>query len=334
MAVVYAATHRNKKRFAIKMLHPELSNEHGLRERFVREGYVSNSVGHPGAVAVLDDDVAEDGSAFIVMELLDGRTLEEAAAAMGGRLPLACVLAIGHQVADILAAAHSKGVVHRDIKPANLFLTPDGTVKVLDFGIARLREATAGSGPTATSTGVMMGTPAFMPPEQATGLTRDIDGRTDLWALGSTLFNLLSGEFVHTGETSNQLLIAAATSPARALSSVVRDVPEPVEALVACALAFDKSARFATADQMREAIGQTYVALYGEEISTAVLAGQAMGSKTVLLPPTAARPARVHADAPVHTAAMSAPLSEGKIQFVGALTTSKPVANQCHHRNH
>jgi eukaryotic-like serine/threonine-protein kinase len=162
MAVVYAATHRNKKKFAIKMLHPELSIRENIRTRFLREGYVANSVEHPGAVAVLDDDVAEDGSAFIVMELLDGAPVDEVWTRQGQRLPLGTVLAIGDALLDVLVAAHGKKIVHRDLKPANLFLTSDGRLEVLDFGIARLHDETSSE---ATATGAMLGTPAFMAPD-------------------------------------------------------------------------------------------------------------------------------------------------------------------------
>src|SRR5580704_637432 len=114
MAVVYAATHRNKKKFAIKMLHPELSLRENIRTRFLREGYVANSVEHSGAVAVLDDDIAEDGSAFVVMELLEGSPIDEVAQKHGKRVPLPLVVSIGDAVLDVLAAAHAKGIVHRD----------------------------------------------------------------------------------------------------------------------------------------------------------------------------------------------------------------------------
>src|SRR5580704_3878550 len=104
MAVVYAATHRNKKRVAIKMLHPELSIRENIRTRFLREGYVANTVDHPGAVAVLDDDVAEDGSAFVVMEYLEGAPVDEVAARYGGRVPIALAVSIGDALLDVLAA--------------------------------------------------------------------------------------------------------------------------------------------------------------------------------------------------------------------------------------
>jgi eukaryotic-like serine/threonine-protein kinase len=251
MAVVYAATHRNKKRFAIKMLHPELSIRENIRTRFLREGYVANSVEHPGAVAVLDDDVAEDGSAFIVMELLEGAPVDEVWARQGKRLPLGTALAIGDALLDVLVAAHGKKIVHRDLKPANVFLTSDGRLEVLDFGIARLHDETSSE---ATATGQMLGTPAFMAPEQAMGESSKIDAQTDVWAVGATLFALLSGEFVHAGENASQLLIAAGTRPARPLGSVVKDVPASVVAVIDKALAFDKAQRWASAQKMRDAL--------------------------------------------------------------------------------
>ncbi len=176
MASVYAATHRNKKRVAVKMLHPELSVHEGLRSRFMREGYVANTVEHPGAVAVLDDDVAADGSAFLVMELLEGATLDDLCDRQGGRLPLGQVMAVAEQLLDVLAAADAKHIVHRDIKPSNVFVTRQGQIKVLDFGVARLRDT---DGAHATHSGMALGTPAFMAPEQALGRSEEIIARAD-----------------------------------------------------------------------------------------------------------------------------------------------------------
>src|SRR5262249_27291287 len=127
MAAVYAGTHRNGKRGAVKVLHPELARSAEARARFLREGYVANTVGHPGAVSVIDDDTTEDGLVFMVMELLEGSTLDAlAAASPGGTLPLDVVLKAADDLCDVLAAAHDKGIVHRDIKPENLFLARDG----------------------------------------------------------------------------------------------------------------------------------------------------------------------------------------------------------------
>lgn len=270
MASVYAVTHRNKKRFALKLLHPELSLRADIRTRFLREGYVANSVEHPGAVAILDDDVAEDGAAFLVMELLEGATVEDVWTGHSQRLPLEATLALVHQLLDVLATAHAQGVVHRDIKPANLFLTREGQLKVLDFGIARLRDV-ASSG--ATNTGLVMGTPAFMSPEQALGKTSQIDAQTDVWAAGAVLFTLVGGRFVHQGESSQEVLVRAATTPAMSFSSVMPMARAEVVQVVDCALAFNKAARWATAAAMRDALAAASVAVFGTAPSRELLIG-------------------------------------------------------------
>jgi eukaryotic-like serine/threonine-protein kinase len=261
MAAVYAATHRNQAEFAVKMLHSELSQSEDVRSRFLREGYIANSVKHPGAVRVVDDDVAEDGSAFLVMELLHGLSVEDLWFRAERKMPLRAVLAMADQLLDVLAAAHAKTIVHRDIKPANLFVTTAGDLKVLDFGIARLRDA-AGALHATTQSGTMLGTPAFMSPEQALGRSKEIDGQTDVWAVGATLFSLLSGRIVHEAETAPQLLLRAASSHARPLASVAPDIPGSVCALVDRALAFDRGSRWQGAVAMRDALREAYTAAY------------------------------------------------------------------------
>ncbi len=267
MAAVYAATHRNKKQAAIKMLHPELSLDPVVRDRFLREGYASNSVGHSGAVRVDDDDVAEDGCAYIVMELLDGETVEQRWQRKNHRLPPEEVLSLMDQLLDTLNHAHEKGIVHRDIKPENLFLTRDGAVKVLDFGIARLHELTGQV--TSTQTGNTMGTPAFMAPEQARARWEDVDARTDLWAVGATMFTLLTGQFVHEGETVNETLAMAVTQPARSLATLRPDLHPALVALVDRALAYDKAERWPDAATMQEALRHVYLELQGVDVSVA-----------------------------------------------------------------
>src|SRR5262249_38596158 len=144
-------------RVAIKILHSELTGIEDMRARFLREGYVANAVGHPGAVSVLDDDVTDDGSPFIVMELLDGSTLDQCMAAHAdARLAFAEILGVADGLLDVLAAAHDQGIIHRDVKPENVFITRGGELKVLDFGIARLRETEASA--RLTATGQMLGT--------------------------------------------------------------------------------------------------------------------------------------------------------------------------------
>ncbi len=253
MAAVYAATHRNKKRVAVKMLHAEFSQQGDTRTRFLREGYAANVIEHSGAVSVLDDDVSEDGNAFLVMELLEGETLDQRWERHAGRLPFGEVLQYADQILDVLALAHVKGIVHRDIKPENLFLTREGVLKILDFGIARVFE-TAQDAKQATRAGQVIGTPAFMAPEQALARWGDIDGRTDIWAVGATMFTLMCGLHVHEAQTGTEQLVYSATRPARSLASVATGIPPSVISIVDRALAFDKTQRWPDARNMQGAV--------------------------------------------------------------------------------
>ncbi|HVU02291.1 MAG TPA: protein kinase [Polyangiaceae bacterium] len=259
MAAVYLATHRNGKEVAIKVLHPEASQSAEVRERFLREGYAANRVKHEGAVSVFDDDVAEDGSAFLVMELLDGETLEARRERKGGRLPAEEVLSVMDRVLDTLAAAHEQGIVHRDLKPENLFLTANGSVKILDFGIARLREVSGQK--SSTQTGSTMGTPAFMAPEQARGRWNEVDARTDLWAVGATMFTLLSGHYVHEAGTVNESIALAVTQRARSVATVAPDLAAPVVQFVDKALTYESDGRFPNAQAMQDELRRTYHAI-------------------------------------------------------------------------
>jgi eukaryotic-like serine/threonine-protein kinase len=266
MAAVYAATHRNKKRVAIKMLHAELSLDETIRRRFLREGYIANSVGQRGAVAVDYDDVSDEGLAFLVMELLDGETIEQRWLRKGRLLTPEEALSVVDQLLDTLAAAHERGIVHRDLKPENMFLTRDGIVKVLDFGIARVREL---STPLTTLAGSAIGTPAFMAPEQARGRWEDVDGRTDLWAVGATLYTLLTGKFVHSADNAQQMLALAVTRPARSIAERRPDLHPSLVRFVDKALSYDKSGRFSDAIQMQHALRVAYAEMEGRKTSQA-----------------------------------------------------------------
>jgi serine/threonine protein kinase len=268
MASVYAATHRNGNRVAVKLLHGPLSLDPDIRRRFLREGYVANKVSHRGAVQVIDDCETEDGTAFLVMELLEGESLDIRWARNDRHLPAREVLGVAYELLDTLGSAHAHGIIHRDIKPANLFLTVDGKLKVLDFGIARLLEASHGH--AHTHTGRAVGTPAFMPPEQALGRTREIDGQTDLWAVGATMFTLLSGHDVHQAENVSEQLVFAATKPSRSLAEVAPDMAPEVVRLVDRATSFLRADRWANAREMRDEIAKAHLAVFGEPIETSI----------------------------------------------------------------
>jgi serine/threonine-protein kinase len=266
MAAVYSATHRNGMRVAVKMLHSELSVDPEVRSRFLREGYLANKVDHPGAVAVLDDETADDGAVFLVMELLEGETLAHRFERKARTLLIEEVLLFADKVLDILAAAHDKHIVHRDIKPDNIFLTHEGGVKVLDFGIARLREMSPHIAPPKTSStrsGSTMGTPAYMAPEQARARWDEVDGRTDLWSVGATMFKLLTGRVVHVADTINEQLLAAMTKPAPPLGTLVPTVPIPVLEVVDKSLQYVKEERWPDARAMQRAIRDAYQAITG-----------------------------------------------------------------------
>ncbi|HSY25579.1 MAG TPA: serine/threonine-protein kinase, partial [Polyangiaceae bacterium] len=230
MAAVYAATHRNGSRAAVKILHAELSLDPFVRQRFLWEGRVANAVGHDGVVRVLDDDTAQDGSLFLVTELLEGETLEQRRQRRGGRLDQREVLRIVHRLLDTLTAVHAHQIVHRDLKPENVFLTRDGQIKLLDFGIARLRELSAPN--SMTQAGLTVGTPAFMAPEQARGLSDDVDALSDVWACGALMFHVLSGSYVHDGRTLNEQLMHAMTKPAPRLAAVAATISPQIRRIV------------------------------------------------------------------------------------------------------
>ena len=250
-AAVYAATHRNGSRVAIKVLHRHLCGSQSQVRRFLREAYTANRIGHPGAVAVYDDDI-EGEDAFLVMELLAGQNLREHADARGGCLSLTETLKIAHELLDVLEAAHARLVVHRDIKPSNLFLTTSGSLKVLDFGMARALIPSVES--QTTSDGEVVGTPAFMAPEQARGRPELVDPRTDVWSVGATLFWLLSGEFVHGAGTATEQLYLTMAASARSLASVRPDLPAPLVEIIDRSLDYDPERRWQDAGSLRTAL--------------------------------------------------------------------------------
>ena len=252
-ASVFAATHlRNANRVAIKVLDPMLERNVEIRTRFLREGYAANSVRHPGTVRALDDGTTETGAAFVVMELLDGETLDSLWARRGGRLPPVEVARLMCALLDVLAAAHANGIVHRDIKPENLFIERGGTLRVLDFGVARVLEGAI----TETRAGSVIGTLPYMAPEQILGKNREVGARSDLWSVGATAFALVSGRFVHEAETPEEMMVFTGSRQARSLAEVAPDAPAEFIKVVDRALRFDKAERWPSALMMQTAFAR------------------------------------------------------------------------------
>ncbi len=251
MAAVYAVTHRNGSRAALKILHGQLVNDDAVVERFLSEGYLANVVKHPGIVRVFDDGMTDEGCPFLAMEMLEGETLEDYCEAKGPRLDVETTVAIADAIMDVLAAVHAGGVIHRDLKPSNVFLTSEREVKLLDFGVAKLSDKKSVS--KLSLVGMVLGTPAYMAPEQALGAREAVDARSDIFAVGAIIFTMLTGENVHPVAGTQQKLLAAATAKARSLGSVM-ELPPGIIAVVDQALQFKKDDRWQTITQMRNAL--------------------------------------------------------------------------------
>jgi len=260
MASVYGASHRNGQRAALKVLHADFARDKVICERFLREGYVSNKIGHKATVAVLDDDRTEDDSPFLVMELLEGYTVRELWKQHGRRMPIPQALQICDDILDCLVACHAMQVIHRDLKPANVFVTHAGMTKVLDFGVAQMRSATS----ERTATGTALGTPAYMSPEQAMGLVDQLDGRADLFSVGAMIHALVTGQRINNGRTENEALIMAATTPVPSVARIAPELPIELIGLIDKSLAWDRRNRHADAREMQAAVREVLQAISGE----------------------------------------------------------------------
>ena len=256
MGAVYLAEHQFiGRKAAIKVLLPEISGDPGTVERFFNEARSSSLIQHPGIVDIFDFGKLEDGRAYIAMEFLDGTSL---ASHLDGEscLALASLVAIGRQIASALAAAHAKNIVHRDLKPDNIFLVPDAEVqgglrvKILDFGIAKLADSNF-----KTITGAVMGTPAYMAPEQCEN-SGEIDHRADIYALGCVLFEMACGRVPFLRRGFGPMMAAHLYDPAPSLRSIERSVDPRLERTVLRALAKKPEARHQTMVELREELGQ------------------------------------------------------------------------------
>ncbi len=251
MAAVYEASSGEGERLAAKVLHRHLAADEDLCARLRREARLLRRIHHPGAIDLHVVGEAADGRVFLIMELLRGESLD-ARLKRSGPLPWPEVAALGQEVLDVLSACHDVGIVHRDIKPANLFATNSGAIKVLDFGIGTALGPDAMS--THTALGTVMGTPAFMSPEQARGRWTEVDPRSDIWSLGATLFTLGTGEYVHEGSNPSELLGLTMTVPARSVRSVDPNTPVALANALARALEYEPERRWRTTREMQRAL--------------------------------------------------------------------------------
>jgi serine/threonine-protein kinase len=259
MGAVYLGQHQLLgRRAAIKVLLPELSARPDIVNRFFNEARAVTSISDPGIVQVFDFGYHTDGSAFIVMEYLEGEPLDRRLARLG-KLPAYEALLLCRQLASSLAAAHAQSIIHRDLKPENIYLVHDGEVasgersKILDFGIAKLSDDNPGK--IKTNTGALMGTPIYMSPEQCRGLAT-LDHRSDIYSLGCVLFHLLTGRPPFEGEGMGDIIAAHIREPAPAPSSRAPEIAPNVDALVLRCLAKAPDERFQTMQELAAAIGQ------------------------------------------------------------------------------
>jgi eukaryotic-like serine/threonine-protein kinase len=260
MGVVYLGQHQVIGRLAaIKRLLPEFSTNQDMVSRFFNEARLAAVIKHPGLVDIYDFGRLPDGSAYIVMEYLEGETLGHMLERMG-KLPYDVAVAVARQAALAVGAAHQKGIVHRDLKPDNLFLVPDDEVafglrvRVLDFGIAKLIGGFAGGGGLHTRTGSLMGTPVYMSPEQCRGAGA-VDHRSDIYSLACILFEMVTGHRLFNAEGIGEIIAAHMYAAPPAPSRYEPAVPDWLDAIILQSLAKDPAQRFQTMEALATALG-------------------------------------------------------------------------------
>jgi serine/threonine protein kinase/formylglycine-generating enzyme required for sulfatase activity len=254
MGMVFRAEHQAIGReVALKVLHEELAGKKDVVERFFTEAKAVNRIKHENIIEITDFDTTAEGKSYFVMELLEGRSLSQTLQEEGP-FDFGRAVRVGAQIADALEAAHKHEIVHRDLKPENVFLiTRSGMrdfVKLLDFGIAKLTGGQAGI--SKTRTGMIIGTPAYMSPEQAQG--EAIDGRTDMYAWGIILYEMVTGRPPFGGENVSKILLAHVGSPPPPPHQYRPDLPAPLEALILKCLSKERTDRYANMVEAKAAL--------------------------------------------------------------------------------
>ena len=257
MGAVYKATHvLMEKTVAIKVLHPALAADDKIVARFTREAKAASRISHPHALTVTDFGESENGVVFLVMEYLPGRTLKEVVRAEGP-MPLARVAEIVRQVAGALDAAHAVGVVHRDLKSDNIMLDQAAGggdwSKVLDFGIAKIKEKVDGQDPELTAPNLIIGTPQYMSPEQCSQAA-NIDARSDIYSLGIIVYEMLAGHVPFAGDSPTETMMKHLQEPPPSILRERADVPASVDRVIQRAMAKRPEDRFQSAGELSEAL--------------------------------------------------------------------------------
>ncbi len=242
MGVVYEAVDTKLDRtVALKFLPPESTRDPDAKARFVHEAKAASAIDHPNVCNIYEIDETDDGQLFLAMACYEGETLKDRIAR--GPLPIADALDITRQVAEGLAEAHAREIVHRDIKPANIFITEDGVVKILDFGLAKLAGLTQ-----LTQEGTTLGTAHYMSPEQAGG--QEVDHRSDLWCLGVVLYEMVSGRVPFQGDHAQAVAYALLNSDPEPVTGLRTGVPMELERIIGKCLAKDPKERYQSTEEL------------------------------------------------------------------------------------
>ncbi|HEY5934404.1 MAG TPA: protein kinase, partial [Kofleriaceae bacterium] len=328
MGKVYLGVQRAiGSRVAIKVLSEQCSKNAELVERFFAEARAVNLIRHEHIVAVIDMDLMANGRPYIVMEYVEGPTL--ARLVRNTQAPLGGILEVVGEILSALAAAHAIGIVHRDLKPDNVIITAEGHAKVLDFGIAKLSPGLQGTNSPRTATGALLGTPAYMAPEQITG--GPVDARADVYSAGILLYECITGRPPFSGETLYDLMHAHVEKPAPAARDLRPNLPVELEHILVIALAKDPAKRFQHAAAMATALEAAAAAVPDAEwrsLTTTPLSRRRLSDSpvqtplapSIYVPPTLPAPkTAVPAPAPLPSPVVAAPPRQRLAIAMGAL---------------
>ena len=315
--VLLAEDEKLRRKVALKIISSELAGDENLRGRFVREARAASALNHPNVCTIFEIGETPDGRPFLAMEFIEGQTLEDLVAS--GPIPIADAINYGVQVADALDAAHSAEIVHRDIKPANISVDPRGRVKVLDFGLAKRLDSSEETETLAVETqhGMVLGTPAFMSPEQAR--SEAVDHRSDLFSLGSVLYQLITGRLPFSGNSLADVMHKVVREAPEAIARFNYEVPAELERIVLKLLAKDPESRYQSARDLMVDLRALDQSLHSGQAAS--------GTQAAMLPAPTASTETIPAGTPAETAHVSAALSASN-ETVAVPSTSSPEEPQ------